>query len=733
MATCQLSKLINHVHKTMLRQEAARLSDGQLLECYVRGREDAIFDAIVRRHGPMVMGICRRILRNRHDAEDAFQATFLVLVRKAASIASRQLLGNWLYGVAHNTALKARAAIARRRRREAQVSELPESEAVPQEVWNDLLPVLDAELSRLPEKYRVCIVLCELEGKTGKQAARQLGWPEGTLSGRLSRARALLAKRLTQRGVALGGGTLAALLAENAASASVPISLVHSTVKAATLVAAGQSLAAAAVSAKVAKLTEGVLRAMLLAKLKMVTVGLVVFAVMGVGAVQVPFRAAEAGQAKANVPEPQNKSPIIPESKDDSDLEVVEKLLIARRDHQRALELLRAHYVKSGNQEKAKWAEEEIREFHRANHHAYRLDLDVPPPTLRAAANIHEANKLIARAKDFKDKGTGIILIDNQRRAELLLKQLLTQFPTSDKIGEAAYLLGDLYESDAFKHYHRAAVYFERSVQWDPTNKRDAPERAAKLYRMLRLEPPIPKSELSKAEESATIVEKLLFSVLEKEHSINFPGLEYTLQIKSLRGRTLVDPVFTRRDGDKQTTSVTVRATEAELIVDLANKRIIFEMKDCIVSSPLDGTEGIFDNKVWPVPLPPEFLDAAGGSHGTGQEASRRRVLFRQADYLFDERLEEAFKRYAKLFDEFRDEPEALWACYRLHRCWQQALNAKDPNAKLMGEAVDANIQFCVQHLDNYERGGAFRTPEERETWQGFLKQWRDEMKKARN
>jgi RNA polymerase sigma factor (sigma-70 family) len=732
MATCQLSKLINHVHKTMLRQEAARLNDAQLLQCYVRGREDAIFDAIVRRHGPMVMGICRRILRNRHDAEDAFQVTFLVLVRKAPSIASRQLLGNWLYGVAHNTALKARAAIARRRRREAQVSELPESEAVPQEIWNDLLPVLDAELSRLPEKYRVCIVLCELEGKTGKEAARQLGWPEGTLSGRLSRARAMLAKRLAQRGVTLSGGALAALLAENAASASVPISLVHSTVKAATLVAAGQSLAAAAVSAKVATLTEGVLRAMLLAKLKIVTAGVVVFAVIGVGAVQVPFRAAEAGQAKANSPEPQYKSPIIPESKDISDLELVEKLLIARRDHQRALELLRGHYVKSGDREKANWAEEEIREFHRMNHHAYRLDLDVPPPTLRAAANIQEANKLFELATGFMGKGTDIEHIDNQRRAELLLKQLLIQYPTSDKIGGAAYLLGALYESDAFKQYHRAALYFERSTQWDPTYKNDALEHAAKLYRMLKLEPVLPNSELSKAEESVTNVENLLFSVLGTEHFINHPSMEFKLQIKSLRGRTLVDPVFTRRDPDMQTT-ITARATEAEIRVDLANKQIIFEMKNCIVSSPLDGTTGTFENKVWPVPLPPEFLDAAGGSPGPGQEALRRRVLFRQADYLFDaNQLEEAFKRYTKLFDEFRDEPEALWACYSVNRCWQQARNAKDAAAKMMREVTEASIQYCLLHIDEYDRVGAFRTPEEKATWRRYLEQWQAEMKKTR-
>jgi TolA-binding protein len=165
-----------------------------------------------------------------------------------------------------------------------------------------------------------------------------------------------------------------------------------------------------------------------------------------------------------------------------SDIELVEKLLVARRDYQRTLELLRAQYISVGDAEHAKWAEEELREYHRINHQAYRLDLDVPPPTLHASANFPEANKLMTRAKDYKDKGTGMDYIDNQRRAELLLQQLLTQYPQSDKIGEAAYLLGDLYEGRAFKQYRRAALYFERCFQWNPTTQLDARLRAAHIY-----------------------------------------------------------------------------------------------------------------------------------------------------------------------------------------------------------------------------------------------------------
>src|SRR5262245_55728521 len=237
MATGQRRQVLQHLRRAVLLRDGAGLTDGQLLECFLRRRDDAAFEALVRRHGPTVLGVCRRVLRNRHDAEDAFQATFLVLARKAAAIASRELLAGWLYGVAYNIALKANAANARRRARERQVTAMPEPEAAQQDLGSDLQPLLDVELSRLPERYRAPLVLCDLEGKTRKEAARQLGWPEGTLSGRLWRARAALAKRLAQRGLVLSGGALAAVLAQGAAPACVPAPLVASTVRAATLFA----------------------------------------------------------------------------------------------------------------------------------------------------------------------------------------------------------------------------------------------------------------------------------------------------------------------------------------------------------------------------------------------------------------------------------------------------------------------------------------------------------------
>src|SRR5262249_21387597 len=152
---------------------------------YLSRREVAALAILVQRHGPMVWGVCRRILRNHHDAEDAFQATFLVLMCKAAAIAVRELVGNWLYRVAYQTALTARATAAKRKEGERLVKEMPEAESA-QDPWQDLQPLLDRELSQLPDKYRCLIVLCDLQGKTRKAVAEQLGCPEGTVAGRLA-------------------------------------------------------------------------------------------------------------------------------------------------------------------------------------------------------------------------------------------------------------------------------------------------------------------------------------------------------------------------------------------------------------------------------------------------------------------------------------------------------------------------------------------------------------------
>jgi RNA polymerase sigma factor (sigma-70 family) len=316
MATAQLDTVIRQLRRAVLRQDEAGWTDGQLLASFIGRKDEGAFAALVRRHGPMVFGVCRRVVGNHHDAEDAFQATFLVLARKAPSVRPRERLANWLHGVALRTARKAQAMTAKRRGREKQVTDMPEPEAAQQDQWRDLQPLLDQELHGLPENYRLPILLCDLEGKTIKEATRQLGWPQGTLAGRLARGRKLLAKRLANRGALLSAGSLAAVVAPQAASAAVPAALIHSTVKAAARLAAEQATVAGVVPAEVALLTEGVLKAMLLSKLKAVAgallaVGLLALAVRhGFSTASAdqppgqkpPARAAEAGPKKAPAP-----------------------------------------------------------------------------------------------------------------------------------------------------------------------------------------------------------------------------------------------------------------------------------------------------------------------------------------------------------------------------------------------------------------------------------------------
>ncbi|MBI1916678.1 MAG: sigma-70 family RNA polymerase sigma factor [Planctomycetes bacterium] len=280
MMTAQRDNILGCLRREGL-PGAEGLADGQLLERFLASRDGAAFAALVQRHGPMVLGVCRRILRNEADAEDAFQATFLVLVKKAHTIVPRHLVGNWLYGVACNAARKARTAAARRSDRERRVREMTREETLPADTVEELQKLIDEELERLPDEYRAAIVLCELEGKTHKEAAQWLGWPVGTLSGRLSRARRLLAARLARRGVALPCMGLAGLLS----SASVPAALAASTVRAGTLLAAGLPVDGT-IPSRVGVLTDSVLKGMLGTRLRsalavLLTVGL---AVAGAGA-----------------------------------------------------------------------------------------------------------------------------------------------------------------------------------------------------------------------------------------------------------------------------------------------------------------------------------------------------------------------------------------------------------------------------------------------------------------
>jgi RNA polymerase sigma factor (sigma-70 family) len=305
MAGTSSREVLRHLNTLFHCGAAGQLSDAELLGRFVAGRDEAAeaaFAALIERHGVMVLGVCRRVLANRDEAEDAFQATFLVLARKAAAIARREQLASWLHGVARRAALDARARATRQKAREKRLGAMLPAEPPDQTLANELRAVLDEELARLPERHRAAILLCELEGLSRREAAARLGISEGTLSSRLARAKSRLRDRLTRRGFALSTAALASALSQDAHALIIPPLLVDSTIRVATLVAAGSSLAGV-VSTSVVTLTEGVLKAMLLAKLKFAVLGVVTMAVVsasvGVLAQDGPDRASDNDRLKA--------------------------------------------------------------------------------------------------------------------------------------------------------------------------------------------------------------------------------------------------------------------------------------------------------------------------------------------------------------------------------------------------------------------------------------------------
>jgi RNA polymerase sigma factor (sigma-70 family) len=294
-------RLLPHLRR-VARARDAETGDAQLLGEFVASHDGDAFAALVRRHGPMVLGVCRRVIGDPHLAEDAFQATFLVLARRAAVVRPRHLVGHWLYGVAYRTALKARGSAARRKAKEKQVDAMPQPPISPDEAWADLQPVLDAELARLPDKYRIPVVLCDLEGRPQREVARELRLPPATLANRLAAARRLLAKRLTDRGVALSGGAIAAALGWHAATSAVSPALVGTTVRAACAAASGTAIG---LPAPVVELSEGVMRMFVLKELKAIAASAATCLVLlaGLGFVAGPSLRANPEQKPATPPQ----------------------------------------------------------------------------------------------------------------------------------------------------------------------------------------------------------------------------------------------------------------------------------------------------------------------------------------------------------------------------------------------------------------------------------------------
>jgi RNA polymerase sigma factor (sigma-70 family) len=266
MATARLNSVVRYVHKLAAGNGSLVRTDRQLLADFTARRDEAAFAALVARHGSMVLRVCRRALKHEQDAEDAFQATFLILARKSVTIRKPEALAEWLHGVAYRTALEVKRSAARRRGKETRLWTVMKKAAV-SPTWDDVQAVLDEEIQRLREPYRAAFVLCVLEGKSGPQAAAELGVKEGTICSRLGRARQLLQQRLARRGIQLATVLAALSVMESAGNASVSAALAQTTIRFGLLVAAGNP-AAGVIPSHIAALAAGVTRAMLVTKTK---------------------------------------------------------------------------------------------------------------------------------------------------------------------------------------------------------------------------------------------------------------------------------------------------------------------------------------------------------------------------------------------------------------------------------------------------------------------------------
>src|SRR5262249_25670935 len=262
MVSQALADVLRFLRCTTSDEQAEQQGDGPLLRRVSAGRDEEAFAVLLQRHGPMVLGVCRQVLRDTHDAEDAFQATFLVLARKAASIRRQESLAAWLHRVAVNISRTASADTARRRAYERQAVLLSGARAVDDVALRECQLLLHAEVDRLPPKYRVPVILCYFEGQSHDEAAHQLGWPLGTVKGRLARARQLLRTRLVRRGLALTAAGIGAALAQGAAAVAVPPALLAPTLRGALSFATGGAVAGASVSAKALALATGAVQGM---------------------------------------------------------------------------------------------------------------------------------------------------------------------------------------------------------------------------------------------------------------------------------------------------------------------------------------------------------------------------------------------------------------------------------------------------------------------------------------
>jgi RNA polymerase sigma factor (sigma-70 family) len=305
MSSAEVSAVLRHIRHLAAARHAHEVPDDQLLARFVARRDEDAFATLLKRHGPMVLGVCRSVLRNLHDAEDAFQAAFLLLAQKAGSIQRRESVSGWLYRVAYHLAVRTGAAASRRRVHETRAVTMPSADPLLDMSLREVRGVLFEELEKLPEQYRTLLVLCALEEKSRDEAARLLGWSRNAVKGKLERGRELLRSRLRRRGLELPAGLFAAALAVNSASGQVSATLVDSTLRAAVQAAAGAGAVAGAVSAEVAALVQGASKTLFPGKTRIATA---LFLAIGLaascfGAMWHPATAADEPAVRAGQPE----------------------------------------------------------------------------------------------------------------------------------------------------------------------------------------------------------------------------------------------------------------------------------------------------------------------------------------------------------------------------------------------------------------------------------------------
>jgi len=281
MVNTQLGAVVRHIRRLRLLEAGGAGTDGELIAAFSTRNDQTAFAGLVQRYGPLVLGVCRRVLHNEHDAEDAFQATFLVLARRAGTIRKRESLGSWLHGVAYRVAMRSRQQAARRREREAQAKTVAPGDPSWKAAWQEVQVVLDEEIQALPEKYRAAFVLCCVEGYPQAEVARRLGVKEGTVWSRLAQARKLLQDRLARRGLALSAVLAATALVDQASA--VPAPLAAATVKAATLFAGAGTVPAGTVAAHVLGLAKGVQKTMFSTTIKTTVLVLLTAAAVALG------------------------------------------------------------------------------------------------------------------------------------------------------------------------------------------------------------------------------------------------------------------------------------------------------------------------------------------------------------------------------------------------------------------------------------------------------------------